>query len=505
MPNIDHGFARSFHPPACTCVKCELHRKFGRPRTGPPGIESLRSQPAGPKISESQRNSTGVRRFAIGIAFTAVALSIAIMACDLGAHIDRHIPISENAPTASQASAGPSLPVAPTATIQPTPYPTYTAIPTPTATPAPTPQPMYTPYPSPGPADTPTPGPVATPEPAHAPSPTTPMVTPTPGPAATPEPVPTPSPTAPMVTPTPVPLTVDIDNVSFVGTGYTLYLRIPGTIGVDTRKQVRLVVSDQNGVIKEDSQGFVQARNGDYIGAVVIDRDHLPNPDIEWANANLNIHAIPQRETGMVNARPNPTITKAGITVVPTKTPRLAARPRPTVTPRYTPTQKPVTRTPERFNRNYLETNILQLINGYRVSNGRSALRVDARLSEIARNHSQDMARNNHYSHINLRGDDPTARARRVGYNCHNPLSIGIAENIHVLYGYTSSLRTSAGITYQWETQETMARRFVVDWISSPGHRQNILDSRYGLTGLGVAFGSYNGIKHAIFVTHKFC
>ncbi len=115
--------------------------------------------------------------------------------------------------------------------------------------------------------------------------------------------------------------------------------------------------------------------------------------------------------------------------------------------------------------------------------------------------HSQDMAQNNHYSHINLRGEDPTARARRVGYDCYNPRSIGIAENIHVLYGHTSSL----GLSYEWETQETMARRFAADFMASPGHRRNILDPRYGLTGLGVALGSYNGIEHAIFVTHNFC
>ena len=178
-------------------------------------------------------------------------------------------------------------------------------------------------------------------------------------------------------------------------------------------------------------------------------------------------------------------------------TPDSNAAPAPTPTPTPMPTPTPV----ERFNRDYLETNILRIINDFRIANGRSALRVDDRLAEIALAHSQDMAQNNHYSHINLRGEDPTARARRVGYDCYNPRSIGIAENIHVLYGHTSSL----GLSYEWETQETMARRFAADFMASPGHRRNILDPRYGLTGLGVALGSYNGIEHAIFVTHNFC
>ncbi len=186
----------------------------------------------------------------------------------------------EGQPSESQGSAGPFLPVASTATRYPTPAPTHTPIPIPTATPAPTSQPTYTPYPSPGPADTPTP------EPTLAPSPTPTAV-------ATPEPTAVPTPTAPPVTPTPVPLSVDVVNVSFVGTGYTLYLEIPEIPGGDAHEEVRLVVSNQIGVIKDEYQNFVRARNGAYLGAVVLDSDLLPNPDIEWVNANLTIHAIP--------------------------------------------------------------------------------------------------------------------------------------------------------------------------------------------------------------------
>ena len=204
------------------------------------------------------------------------------------------------------------------------------------------------------------------------------------------------------------------------------------------------------------------------------------------------------------SATPQPsstaTGTSPGAALAPTlqrMTTPVAETPEPS--PTRTPTPKP---TPvERFSRDYLETNILRLINDFRVAKGRSALRVDDRLAEIALGHSRDMAQHHRYSHINPRGEDPTARARRAGYDCNNPRSIGIAENIHVLYGHTSSL----GLSYQWETQETMARRFAADFIGSPGHRQIILDTRYGLTGVGVAFGSFNGIAHAIFVTHNFC
>ena len=421
----------------------------------------------------------GLLGIAIYATLNRTVLSPDYVPLEPGAYIAGFLSTRAGHPAASHTSVGTSPPVVPTATRQPTPGPTYAAIPTPIATPEPTPQPTYSPYPSPTSADMPTPEPVATPEPT-----------------------PVPTATVPPVTPTPIPLSVDIVSVSFVGVGYTLYLQIPRIPGGDTHEQIRLVVSDQNGMVKEDSQGFVQAGNGDYVGAVVIDREQLPNPDLEWVKANLTIHAIPQRGAGMVDAVPNPTVTKTRGTVVPTMTPRPTIAPSPTVAP---PAQKPDSPLQERFNRDDLETNILRMVNDYRVAEGKSALRVDARLTQIARSHSQDMAQSNHYSHTNLRGEGPTARARRVGYDCHNPMSIGIAENIHVLHGHTSTLRTTSGTVYYWTTQEALARRFADDWIASPGHRRNILDSRYGLTGVGVAFGSYNGIEHAIFVTHNFC
>ena len=158
-----------------------------------------------------------------------------------------------------------------------------------------------------------------------------------------------------------------------------------------------------------------------------------------------------------------------------------------------------------RFGQEALETIIYQLVNDYRKEQGISTLKYDDSLAQIARAHSQDMATNDYYKHTNLKGEDPSTRASRANYNCHNPLSIGIAENIHLLYGHTSSIRWGNSVTYQWLTQGEIAKKFVNDWISSPGHRGNILDRRYNLTGVGVAFGTAAGIKHGIYVTQNFC
>ena len=196
-----------------------------------------------------------------------------------------------------------------------------------------------------------------------------------------------------------------------------------------------------------------------------------------------------------------PTLIKPTATLAPTPTPTV--RPTPTKVPMLRPKPTPIATTggDGRFDQAEMEAAIHQLINTYREEQGRTAFKWDDDLAQLARAHSTDMANNNYYSHTNRDGDDPSARARKAGYSC-NPRSIGIAENIHVLYGHSSTLY---GQPYEWETQERMIQRFVADWTSSPGHRRNILDPRYTWTGIGVVFGDYNGIRNAIFVTQAFC
>ena len=198
----------------------------------------------------------------------------------------------------------------------------------------------------------------------------------------------------------------------------------------------------------------------------------------------------------------HPTLAKP--TATSTLTPTPTSRPTPTKAPtlRPTPTLIASTSGDGRFNQAQMEAAIHQQINVYREEQGRAAFKWDDGLAQLARAHSADMVQNNFYSHTNPAGDDASARARKAGYDCRNPRSIGVAENIHVLYGHTSMLY---GRPYEWETQERMIQRFIADWTNSPGHRRNILDPRYTRTGIGIAFGDYNGITNAIFVTQTFC
>ncbi|MBI2101317.1 hypothetical protein HYT53_01790 [Candidatus Woesearchaeota archaeon] len=154
----------------------------------------------------------------------------------------------------------------------------------------------------------------------------------------------------------------------------------------------------------------------------------------------------------------------------------------------------------------YIEEKVHELINLQRQTNGLSKLSYDTKLVQIARAHSQDMATNDFFSHDNLRGEDPTDRASKVGYNCRKDYGSyytnGIAENIHQgwTYGttwYTNGVESSK----EWLMPDEISESAVTGWMNSPGHRKNILTNTYDKEGIGVAVAS-NG---AVYITQDFC
>ncbi len=92
---------------------------------------------------------------------------------------------------------------------------------------------------------------------------------------------------------------------------------------------------------------------------------------------------------------------------------------------------------------------IAAMINEQRAANGLGPITEDARLSQASRSHAQDMVVNNYFSHRGLNGSDLSTRTRAVGYNCV------AAENI--AWGQSSEAEVMTA------------------WMTSPGHRRNIL------------------------------
>jgi uncharacterized protein YkwD len=144
-----------------------------------------------------------------------------------------------------------------------------------------------------------------------------------------------------------------------------------------------------------------------------------------------------------------------------------------------------------------LERLIHRQINRERQRYGLAALKPDELLTEIARNHSRDMAEKHFFSHVNLQGEDPDDRGKRQGWNRNKQIgprawTVGLAENIFLSRLYDRVVTTTQnGVVvnreYDWKTQEQIAQSTVQEWMNSPGHRNNILSPEYDRQGIGVA------------------
>lgn len=151
-----------------------------------------------------------------------------------------------------------------------------------------------------------------------------------------------------------------------------------------------------------------------------------------------------------------------------------------------------------------LETYIHRLVNAERRQHSLSELYWDAALSDIARNHSADMAVRGFFSHDTPEGRRPTDRAQAAGYPCRKRIDhkiyTGIAENIHMMDLFESArvwtnfiehpgerkIVTGRHVTYSWYTQTEIAALTVNRWMNSHGHRRNMLTSHYQREGIGV-------------------
>ena len=119
---------------------------------------------------------------------------------------------------------------------------------------------------------------------------------------------------------------------------------------------------------------------------------------------------------------------------------------------------------------------VLTLVNAARSSAGCGPVRLDPRLTAAATKHSQDMARLDFFSHVSRNGDTFAVRIKAAGYP--TPRSENIAAG-----------KATAQATMQ-------------QWMSSPGHRRNILDCTAKDVGVGVGVNA--GSTYRIYWTQEF-
>lgn len=144
------------------------------------------------------------------------------------------------------------------------------------------------------------------------------------------------------------------------------------------------------------------------------------------------------------------------------------------------------------------------LINEQRRINGLSILEWDSKLSAIARQHSQDMATRNFFSHNSPEGCDPSCRYERNNYKCHIDLPDsyyieGGAENIF-LNNIAETIYESSSVA-EYNTENEIMHSTVNGWMSSPGHRENILTAYWGSEGIGI----YIDEDGEVYITQNFC
>jgi len=136
-----------------------------------------------------------------------------------------------------------------------------------------------------------------------------------------------------------------------------------------------------------------------------------------------------------------------------------------------------------------IASKIHMLINEERTSRGLSSLSWNPTITKAAVNHSTDMANRGYFEHDSPEGRDFTWRYSQVGFTCsisQGNWIYGGAENIMYMEGYY-------GV-------DTIAEETVDGWMTSPGHRENILTPYFKSEGIGVAQSG-----NEIYATQNFC
>lgn len=106
---------------------------------------------------------------------------------------------------------------------------------------------------------------------------------------------------------------------------------------------------------------------------------------------------------------------------------------------------------------------VIKLTNIERANAGLQPLKPNSQLADAAQDHSEDMAKDDFFSHTGVDGSNVASRVQDSGYQYST-----VGENI------------AAG-------QKTAAE-VVEGWMNSPGHRANILNANYTEIGIGYEY-----------------
>jgi uncharacterized protein YkwD len=134
-----------------------------------------------------------------------------------------------------------------------------------------------------------------------------------------------------------------------------------------------------------------------------------------------------------------------------------------------------------------LESGVLLQLNEIRAEHGLQSVKISARLTDAAAQHTSEMGTTGYFEHASLNG---TAFWKRIGrwYSSGG-------------YGYWS-----VGENLLWSSPELDATSALGLWMHSPEHRANILTPRWREIGIAAAHfaaapGTYKGLEVTIITT----
>ncbi len=137
-----------------------------------------------------------------------------------------------------------------------------------------------------------------------------------------------------------------------------------------------------------------------------------------------------------------------------------------------------------------LEKKVFDMINHERVRGGRKELKWNEDIAKVARLHSQYLAgfnkgltSNFYLNHADAKGELQDSRLSNAGIYYFDMS----AENLHVNSIVKRYWVDEHNTPAEYNNEDELAQKADTGWMTSPGHRQNLMTGEYDESGLGIA------------------
>jgi uncharacterized protein YkwD len=158
--------------------------------------------------------------------------------------------------------------------------------------------------------------------------------------------------------------------------------------------------------------------------------------------------------------------------------------------------------TDQRIRSSTVERSLHRAINAVRAERGLKNLSWFPAAASVSRAHSADLHDRSYFAHENPDGESP---ADRFGDGVFEHCPNGYGENILKTF-LDVRVEDNEGDVYVTTNRTRLVDRMVDSWMDSPGHRKNILRSRWTSAGLGVYVHPLPDRDGAVvFATQNFC